>query len=321
MSELASIIIPAYNAEKTISKAINSLLNQTYSCVEVIVVNDGSTDNTAKICTAYGNKIVYLSQNNQGVSVARNKGILSAKGTYIGFLDADDWYLPEKLAKQIQLFEKYPEAGFVTCAYNVKYSNKTIRQPKEGSVSLMGCEGLASFFKEGARGNRIINTNSVLIRSCVLKKTGGFNEKFKFGEDIELWARLSGSYACAYLDEALLVYDRTSDFSVCSSIKPDQHGLDFLYNEQKMHRFIRPDKQTDFLLWKQEEVLRRLYQGFIARNRAFVADCITQLNGSSFRSEKIVILIKYLPMVLWPYAIRFFSILFVKVYRKILPFK
>ena len=107
MGELASIIIPAYNAERYISEAIESVINQTYTNWELIIVNDGSTDNTEKIAQSYAQKdsrITYITQENKGVSVARNIGYNASKGDYLGFLDADDYWLPDNLDEKINYF-------------------------------------------------------------------------------------------------------------------------------------------------------------------------------------------------------------------------
>ena len=110
MNSLVSAIIPTYNSVNYISEAINSVLNQTYKNCEIIVVDDGSTDNTRKTVEnyirKYPHKIKYFYQENKGPSAARNKGIKEARGNYIAFLDSDDLWLPDKLEKQISLFMK-----------------------------------------------------------------------------------------------------------------------------------------------------------------------------------------------------------------------
>ena len=104
---LISVIIPTFNRVEFISEAIDSVLSQTYSNFEIIVVDDGSTDNTKQLLTKYGSRITYDFQENKGVSSARNKGLDIAKGEWIAFLDSDDIWLPEKLSLQMQDLEQH----------------------------------------------------------------------------------------------------------------------------------------------------------------------------------------------------------------------
>ena len=111
MKPLVSIIIPAYNVEKYVQEAIDSALSQIYKDIEIIVVDDGSTDNTKKVLNPYIKKgqIHYIYQENKGLSSARNTGIRAAKGGYIAFLDSDDLFLPEKMQRQVDFLEKHQE--------------------------------------------------------------------------------------------------------------------------------------------------------------------------------------------------------------------
>jgi glycosyltransferase involved in cell wall biosynthesis len=108
-----SLIIPAYNGERFIAAALDSILHQTYQDFEIIVVNDGSTDGTATVLEHYRSRIHWIDQMNQGVAIARNRGLAMAQGEFIAFLDQDDVLLPDKLADQINCFEQYPELSIV----------------------------------------------------------------------------------------------------------------------------------------------------------------------------------------------------------------
>lgn len=122
-----SVIIPAYNGDRYIKNAIASVLAQTYSNYEIIVVDDGSTDNTSQIVQGYGDRVKYLYQDNQGVAAARNKGIGVSKGQYIAFLDQDDVFLPDKLSEQVSCFELHPDAGIIHSGWQrVNYCGEII---------------------------------------------------------------------------------------------------------------------------------------------------------------------------------------------------
>lgn len=318
MNELVSVIIPAFNAENTISRAIDSVLAQTYSPVEVIVVDDGSADSTQRICESYGDEIIYIHQENKGVSAARNKGIQTASGEYIGFLDADDWYLPDKLQQMMPLFAAYPDIKAVTCTYLVKTVHGVKLASAHEKIVGKKSNGRIPLFTELAKGRPVIHTNTVLIRSFVFKTVGLFNEAWRFGEDIEMWIRIAGLYEWLYLDKPLCVYDRTSVESVCSRISADQHGLDFLYTNEEMERFIRPEFRQAFIWFRETQLVGRLHVGLIYKNRDFVKLCCNRLHGSHFRLEKCSMLVRYFPEILWPKITKCVLLVY-RMCRKIRP--
>ena len=112
---LVSVIIPNYNYGHFLAQSIDSVLAQTYPNIEIIVVDDGSSDDSAEVLMTYSDKIKWIKQSNQGVSAARNKGTAASKGELIAFLDADDVWLPEKIEKQVRVFHAENEIGLVHC--------------------------------------------------------------------------------------------------------------------------------------------------------------------------------------------------------------
>ena len=118
-SQLVSVVIPSYNYGHFIEDTIRSILAQTYISYEIIVVDDGSTDNTQEILKPYLEKINYVYQNNQGLSAARNHGTSLAKGEFVLFLDADDFLLPHMLEEQIAAFQQNPDLGLVICGWHI----------------------------------------------------------------------------------------------------------------------------------------------------------------------------------------------------------
>jgi len=116
---LVSVVIPTYNSADFLIQALNSVLNQTYSNYEIIVVDDGSSDNTSQAIEPWRSQIRYIYQDNQGVAAARNRGIDAATGDFIAFLDADDLFLPQKLQQQVAVFEAQPDLGMVISGWQV----------------------------------------------------------------------------------------------------------------------------------------------------------------------------------------------------------
>lgn len=156
MNELISVIMSAYNVEEYIEKSIDSVLQQTYTNWELIIINDGSMDNTKKIVENYLHidmRIIYLEQENKGVSVARNKGIDSAKGKYIAFLDADDLWTKDALEKLYDLMKSDSDNKFVY--------GRTIEKFSSGKEQLIGPEGTVNGFLE----SYIHKTNELRLRS------------------------------------------------------------------------------------------------------------------------------------------------------------
>lgn len=194
-----SIIIPMYNAEKYIKEAIDSVLKQTYKDFEIIVIDDGSTDNTKSKLLDYGSQIKYIYQENAGPAVARNRGIKEAKGEYIAFLDADDIWMPEKLERQIRKLKNNSEFGVI--------HTDRLRLEPDGSVKpneKIVPEGF--IFEELLRNNFII-CSSVLVKKECFNEVGLFDEDRKNrAEDYDMWLRISRKYAISFIAEPLIKY-------------------------------------------------------------------------------------------------------------------
>jgi len=199
---LVSVIIPTYNSDKYLSDSIESALAQTYPHVEIIVIDDGSTDNTKKVVEPYLGIITYLYKENAGPASARNLGIAKSHGEYIAFLDADDYWLPEKLKIQIDFFQSNPQYGMIH-ANNLIL--ETEREPYPAFIGESPPTGWV--FKNLFLSNHINNLTVILKREC-LDKVKGFDEsKELIGiEDYELWLRISLFYEIGFLDKIVAVY-------------------------------------------------------------------------------------------------------------------
>ena len=127
---LVSVIIPSYNAARYVAEAVASALAQTYQPLEIILINDGSTDDTEEVILPYVGKVRYFYQPNRGLSVTRNRAIALARGELIAFLDADDVWLPEKLARQVDCLTQNPRVGLVHTNYVKLYADTGIRLPR-----------------------------------------------------------------------------------------------------------------------------------------------------------------------------------------------
>jgi len=196
-----SILLPTYNRLSYLPKAVNSVLNQTYQDWELIIWDDGSTDETGGYCqTLQDPRIRYFWHENRGVAFARNHALGHARGEYLAFLDSDDEWLQEKLSVQVGFLDQYPDLDFVfSNFYNVNLElNKSSVAFTEISASLekLMTETVDDIllindnFLESIAHENYIATDSVMMRKSVLEKFGGFNETLRNGEDFELWWRL-----------------------------------------------------------------------------------------------------------------------------------
>jgi glycosyltransferase involved in cell wall biosynthesis len=202
---LASVVIPAFNASAFVTKAIESVLLQTYPHVEVIVVDDGSSDGTMQVLLPYENQIQIYRQRNKGPAAARNQALAAVRGQYIMFLDADDSILPQKLSKQVQLLERNPAIGWTYC--DIEYVNGEgqrlyLASERFSYANRTSLDGI--LFDQILRGN-FIPVHAPLIRRDSLFAVAPFDEdKRLIGvEDWDLFLRLSSRYVALYSPEVL----------------------------------------------------------------------------------------------------------------------
>jgi glycosyltransferase involved in cell wall biosynthesis len=239
-----SVIIPAYNAARYICETVDSVLSQTYKNFEVIIIDDGSTDNTQKLLNQYRDKIKYIYQNNKGVAGARNKGIQQAHGKYLAFLDNDDVWLPDKLTKQITISEQNPQVGFIFtdgeffdekglvslsfCSSRGKQNNGTSLKDKIANTSFNdGSFFQGDFYKDLLMGDLPGGLASTMfVSKMVLNKVGYFDETLDAGEDYDLAVRIAMEYPILYLNSVTTRY-RLRDDSI--SGKVDRRN--FFYQE------------------------------------------------------------------------------------------
>jgi glycosyltransferase involved in cell wall biosynthesis len=214
---LVSVIIPVYNRASTVGRAVESVLRQTYRPLEVIVVDDGSTDGTAESLAAYGDKIILIRQPNGGPSSARNTGVRHSKGIFIAFLDSDDTWEPAKLEFQVRLLilggEKVP-----CCVCNAR--NIVGGESIETSFEIAGVgSGLAEGYwlnPADLIASRFLLFNQVVaIRRAAFEKVGGFKESMRVLEDHDLAFRLSLLGPWAFISEPMVTkYDEADGIGV-----------------------------------------------------------------------------------------------------------
>lgn len=200
--EKISVIIPTYNREKTILRSIQSVLDQTYTNLEVLVIDDGSTDATAELVKNIADdRVQYIAlEQNGGVSNARNVGARMASAEWIAFQDSDDSWHPDKLEKQMSYAMEHPEYSMIYCQYkmHLQYGIETIVPTKEASPIMEG-NLLAPLLKRN-----VIGAPTILVRKQDFLNVGGFNTSYKALEDWEYVIRFAKNYQVGFVPEVLM---------------------------------------------------------------------------------------------------------------------
>jgi glycosyltransferase involved in cell wall biosynthesis len=195
---MVSIIIPTYNRVFFLKKALDSVFSQTFLSYELIVVDDGSTDSTEEYISSLDREVCYIKIAHSGVSRARNVGIDVSRGEWIAFLDSDDYWLPEKLEKQVRYLQAHSE--YMLCHTDEIWIKNGVRinqgkkhQKREGWFFLPSLDLC------------LISPSSIIIHRSVFQDTGKFDESFDYVEDYDMWLRITSKYPVGYIDEKLVV--------------------------------------------------------------------------------------------------------------------
>lgn len=199
-----SVVIPCYNQGQFLAEAIRSALEQDYPNKEIIVINDGSTDNTREVVNRYRDKIVYIEQPNKGAAAARNEGIRAAKGEYIAFLDADDVCLPGRLSLEAEVLNQRPDAGLVASdAYLINATGEFVGLKS----SISGAPRHPQDFR-WETVEYCATTSTVMARKRCFDVAGYFDERFKRGggEDWLAWVRIAHDFSMVYLNKPTVGY-------------------------------------------------------------------------------------------------------------------
>jgi glycosyltransferase involved in cell wall biosynthesis len=251
---LVDVVIPAFNAGRYINQTLESVALQGDTVQSVIIVNDGSTDNTAQVIAAFCQNHPHLTvhlihQENQGLANARNAGIKAASAPFIALLDADDVWLAHKLSIQLALFNgtSDPKLGLVYCSYALIDENS---KPILGDNIIIEPRLRGEVFSRLQTGNFISGSgSSVLIRSSAFQEIGYFDETLVASEDWDMWLRIAKKFTFDYVNQAL----------VQIRVHPNNMQKDFLRmltsDLSMLNKFSRHGQHNYFLLWKIRTIL------------------------------------------------------------------
>jgi glycosyltransferase involved in cell wall biosynthesis len=242
MNPKVSVVIPTYNRATKVPKAIESVLAQTFSDLEVIVVDDGSADETGKILgEVFGDRIRYYAQANQGVSSARNRGIAEARGEWIAFLDSDDLWEKDKLEWQFKALEQFgPQCG--GCYTDTRFFNhsetRTLFQLAEESHRHEGTMGvnadaLRLLVRPGGAG-MVVCLSSFLARADVVRRAGGFDPTLLYSQDSEFMFRLAMVTGFCYVNRPLVWFDRSPFETRHVGVSAEWNKLEFWLHDSQL---------------------------------------------------------------------------------------
>jgi glycosyltransferase involved in cell wall biosynthesis len=249
-----SIVVPLYNKQKDIKQTLLSALSQTFRDFELIVINDGSTDGSeAEVVSITDERLIYQKTENQGVSAARNLGIEKAKGNYIAFLDADDYWYPDHLETLKNLADIFPHAGAVAANYEFKHPNGTITNTFFEDIDT-DFKGIVKDFFKSSMLFRVMWTSAVAVKKDVFLKTGIFDTSITLGagEDTDMWIRIALAYPIAFNAKITATYNLGSSNRI-------SHAQTLKRSFAKLDKF------------KQEEMTNKNLQKFIDLYRASYA--------------------------------------------------
>lgn len=206
-----SVIIPSYNCERYISETIDSILGQSLKDIELIVVDDGSTDRTQEIVSSYGPPVRLLTQTNSGVCAARNHGIREAIGDFICLMDHDDYWFPHKLARQLEEFQTHPEAGVVFSDFIWWHADKNGNFPAPDSYDLATyADDTVPRFSGWIYHEFLLDccilTSTAMFRAEVFRKCGDLDESLPYSEDWDLFLRAAREYPMIMLRRPTTLY-------------------------------------------------------------------------------------------------------------------
>lgn len=226
-----SVVIPLYNKELSITRAIHSVLAQTHKEFELIVVNDGSTDNSLeKVQKIYDDRIKIVGQKNHGVSAARNLGIERAAFDFVCLLDADDEWKPGFLGAMVNLIKKRPEAAMYTCRFLTVFEDGRAFLGRTIFDNHFSGE-VENFFYAYRKSRSLINSSSVCLNKKYLKQIGGFPESVNVGEDIFVWLQMALLAPVMHTSEVLSVIHRDSENRTVYRVAPRiPYHINYFFN-------------------------------------------------------------------------------------------
>ncbi len=259
---MISVVIPLYNKEAFIAETLESVLSQTYSNFEVIVVDDGSTDRSVPVVESFSDhRINLFKKRNEGVSVARNYGVDQAKYAWIAFLDADDWWAPTFLEEAVKGIDQFPEELIFATGRSRVFKDQVERYahemlPEEGTTSKM------SYFEVISNHLPLVNSSNVLLRKALFLETGGFRPGMRQHEDHDLWIRLAANNEVVFINKELSYYRKNIKGSASAQPFASEDFIQYLHDIKAVYNQLSETEREYFSTYFHRFIAIRYFQSY-----------------------------------------------------------
>ena len=283
-----SVVIPLYNKEHYIEATIRSVLDQTCTDYEVLVVDDGSKDNSLALARKFeSDRVRIIPQENQGVSVARNTGILNARGEFICFLDADDEWRPDYLATIDELTVKYPESAIFVTAYAVNMGNGKINYSTRLEPET-GC--LPSYWLTLAKGYDFVWTSATTMRRDTLMEAGLFKPGEKIGQDLDMWARVARiNPRVAYSNHICVNYNRAAEANARTRVRVAWAGAFIRDLEEELVNPARTAEEKASIQHKYDKKMTVfIFTAILAGEKERAANALKEWKGEKNTTNRLL---------------------------------
>lgn len=290
-----SVVIPLYNKQNYIKETIKSVLNQTFQDFEIVIVNDGSKDDSVKVVESIqDDRINLLHQKNSGVSVARNKGIKEAKADYVAFLDADDLWLPEFLQTIYELIQNYPDARLYATAYKKRKANG-----KESCINIQALPSkdyvgvIPNYFESIVKGDNLVCSSA----TCIPKKVFIENDIWfpvgeKYGEDQYVWARVAMKYDIAYNTKACSIYKIEAENNTINAILKEKEPHSSILALNSFREIIKNNQKLKYFeLYIEKHILYFIFLNILNKNKYYSLKLLYKYNISLIKKVKYIFLL------------------------------
>lgn len=265
-----SVVVPLYNKVNHIENTIKSILNQTFTDFEIIIINDGSTDKSEAVVSDFNDdRIRIYNQTNQGVSIARNFGIEKAKGKLIAFLDADDFWFPNHLEELANLYYAFPNCGIFCSRYKIKTTKHHFQIPYFNRIE-SSFRGIVEDYFFSNMPFRITWTSCLAIPKEILEKNGGFTPTTTNGQDLELWTKIGIKYPVAITNKITAIYN----YNIPNSLAKNNIGSMTLmnFNQFKISEQQNPSLKKFLDLYRIEYGIRYYTFGYKDKMKFYLQD-------------------------------------------------
>lgn len=286
-----SIVVPLYNKEKSIIQTLKSVLLQTYDKFEIIVIDDGSTDNSVESVKAISdNRIRLIQKENGGVCSARNRGIIEAKYDYVAFLDADDLWDTLYLEEQVKLINEFPNAAM----WGINFAEMT-----DGKIARYLPTGLPDKFRGYVEDyfyikNRISDlfcSSSVVVKKETFEEVGFFDERIKYAEDNDMWFRIIASYPVAFYDKYMVFYQFDAENRALSKTINLRYFLPYYVDKYSEYK----TKNNRFYVWVNRWSSQHIRKYYYSNNKEQRIDAQIAVKKLDYNvlPKKYILLYKY----------------------------